>query len=45
MRRQQNTVSYLFDSQLKITIEHISLGKNLVFTACGGEEKEPDQFC
>ena len=31
MRCQQNTVSYLFDSQLKVTIEHISLGKNLVF--------------
>ena len=33
---------YLFESQLKVTIERILLDKNLVFTACGGEkEKEP----
>ena len=46
MRRQQNTVPYLFESQLKVTIEHISLGKNLVFTACGeaGKGKEPDKY-
>ena len=30
MRRQQNTMPYLFRSQLKVAIEHISLGKKLV---------------
>ena len=35
MRRQQNTVPYSFESQLKVTMEHISLVKNLMFTACG----------
>ena len=44
LRCQQNTVPYLFENQLKVTIEHISLGKKLVFTACWGgglKEKEP----
>ena len=44
MKRQQNTVLYLFKSQLKVTIEHISLGKKLVFTAGGGKEKEPSRL-
>ena len=30
MRRQQNKMPFLFKSQLKVAIEHISLGKNLV---------------
>ena len=40
MKPQRNTVTDLFESELKVTIEHISLGKK-AFTECGCRRLPP----